>query len=310
MTIKKRRSYQQIMEEVSIETIRSLLPEQWVVHEYRPDYGIDFVVELFRYTDDTEEMAESLGELFFVQAKSIRNTRFRTMKYYPRRNIEIANLVEDKREYVEDEIISFKIDTPELATIQAMGSAIPVLLLLVSLDTDRVFFVCLNDLIDKVVLPTDSTYATKGEKTIHIPTRNELKRGRQEHLALTWYAKRMKLYSLFQKANYQLGILQRLLSDERESDAWETALHFLRILRSHDVWHKIEHFPILQDIDEELSNLERISGSISTSEIIELAEHTVDVWTRLNNIGHIYEEIGREWFLPTFLARKLGPTLD
>ena len=37
----KRRGRQHIMEDQSYLVFKSLLPEEWAVHEYRPDYGID-----------------------------------------------------------------------------------------------------------------------------------------------------------------------------------------------------------------------------------------------------------------------------
>jgi hypothetical protein len=67
---RKRRSLNQIKEDNSYHILRSKLPESWVIHEYGPDYGIDYVVELFDYIDDRKTMAETLGENFFVQLKA------------------------------------------------------------------------------------------------------------------------------------------------------------------------------------------------------------------------------------------------
>ena len=67
----KRRSFTQIMEEESISIIREALPKEWVMHQYSPDYGIDTVIELFDYLDAEKEVAETLGEVIFVQIKSV-----------------------------------------------------------------------------------------------------------------------------------------------------------------------------------------------------------------------------------------------
>lgn len=56
----RRRVRQHIMDERLYRVFRDLLPEEWAVHEYLPDYGIDLVVELFKYIDDTREAADTL----------------------------------------------------------------------------------------------------------------------------------------------------------------------------------------------------------------------------------------------------------
>ena len=55
-------------EEESLQLVRSLLPEEWVIHEYKPDYGIDNVVEIFRYVDGEREIAETL-RIFLYSGK-------------------------------------------------------------------------------------------------------------------------------------------------------------------------------------------------------------------------------------------------
>ncbi|STS91211.1 Uncharacterised protein [Klebsiella variicola] len=69
---KKRRSISQVKEDISIRVLREKLPREWVVHSYGADYGIDCVVELFDFIDDSESIAETLGENFFVQLKIFR----------------------------------------------------------------------------------------------------------------------------------------------------------------------------------------------------------------------------------------------
>ena len=48
------------MEEESGQLLYEALPEQWVIHAYAPDYGIDGAVEIFDYIDDGK-MAETKG---------------------------------------------------------------------------------------------------------------------------------------------------------------------------------------------------------------------------------------------------------
>lgn len=64
----KRRVVQHIMEDESEKVLRNSLPNEWVIRRYKPDYGIDFAVEVFKYVDEKRTIAETLGENFFVQA--------------------------------------------------------------------------------------------------------------------------------------------------------------------------------------------------------------------------------------------------
>jgi hypothetical protein len=99
MTYTKKRVRQHIMEDQSIRIVRDLLPDEWVVREYRPDYGIDLAIELFEYLDAKRTVAATLGETLFVQVKSADVVRSRTMRVYGRRNVEKGPLKENRTEY-------------------------------------------------------------------------------------------------------------------------------------------------------------------------------------------------------------------
>ncbi len=45
----KQRPKQHIIDSKAQDLFRALLPSQWVVRDYRPDYGIDFSIEMFCY---------------------------------------------------------------------------------------------------------------------------------------------------------------------------------------------------------------------------------------------------------------------
>jgi hypothetical protein len=47
------------MEQESVGILKGLLPKEWVVREYRPDYGIDLAVELF--SNGGVDRIETLG---------------------------------------------------------------------------------------------------------------------------------------------------------------------------------------------------------------------------------------------------------
>jgi hypothetical protein len=84
---KKQRSINQIKEDISFRVLRDKLPQEWVVHSYGADYGIDCVVELFDFVDEDKTIAETLGENFFVQLKSSDCIEYSTRKAYGRGNV-------------------------------------------------------------------------------------------------------------------------------------------------------------------------------------------------------------------------------
>lgn len=167
----KRRPLQHVMEDDSVKIFQRLLPKEWVPRLYQRDYGIDYVVELFNYVDAEQQMAETLGEHVFVQLKSVLKTEIETVKVFGRGNVAKGPLQHSTDESLTIEVIKFQIDTDTLLTVETMGPGVPVLLVLVTLDQSRAFFVCLNDLIDKVVIPEDPTYADRGSKVISVPVK-------------------------------------------------------------------------------------------------------------------------------------------
>ena len=173
----KRRAMQHRMEEKSLQLVRQTLPDGWVVRDYKPDYGIDLAVEVFDQTRQSGSYLETVGEWFLVQVKSILRTHTIVLKAYPRSNVEKTHrpiLEPDDNKPMDIEVIPCRIDTSILTTVQALGSGVPVLLFLVTLDTESVYFLCLNDAIDKCIIPRDEEFNEKRTKTIHIPTRNRI----------------------------------------------------------------------------------------------------------------------------------------
>lgn len=189
---KNRRSISQVKEDISIRVLREKLPREWVVHSYGADYGIDCVVELFDFIDDSESIAETLGENFFVQLKSSDCIEYCTRKAYARGNVTKGKLTEDKSDFVEIPVAKFKLDISDILTVQSIGIAIPVLLILVDTNTEKAFFICLNDYIDKVLIPEDPNYSKKDSKTIYIPLENEILDDEDALVPLRAYGKRYK----------------------------------------------------------------------------------------------------------------------
>lgn len=328
---KKRRVTQHMMEEYSESVFRTILPREWVIHDYKPDYGIDKIVEIFKYLPDEDGVAETLGELLFIQLKCVKEIEIEKVKVYPRDNVEKKPLVESKKEPPKEiEIIKFSLETSELLTVQSMGYAIPVLLVLVSYNTGRTFFVCLNDLIDKVILPKDPKYGEKATKTIYIPVSNEIKNEKEALMPLRFYAKRAKLFSAFMKFEYQCSELDYDIphSINGLSDIpIDKVLHFITILERLDIWLDCEmwgiikmHYQELIDIklallnvsDKTIDEFLKKRGMMKSRELDDFQKKFIfvssvpNLWQKLRSLSHVYEEMCREWFLPTYLSSLLS----
>ena len=62
----KKRSTSQIKGEVAVNILRGLFPQEWVIREYTPDYGIDLSIELFEKYEDNYI---TTGEHIYFQVK-------------------------------------------------------------------------------------------------------------------------------------------------------------------------------------------------------------------------------------------------
>ncbi len=308
---RKRRVLQHLMEEESLRIIREILPSEWVFHEYRPDYGIDLSIEPFESVE--EDTLETLGEHLFVQLKSVKIAKLHNLEVVSRQNVEKRSLSADASYAVSPsqhiEVLPFTISTNDLVTVQLMGAAAPVLLLLVPLDVKRVFFLCLNDLVDKVIIPDDPSFMEKDSKQIYIPASNEVTRDPASLVPIRMYAKRAKLYTAIAKIAYQHHELQYVnaeaVGDESSIGAYVATLkHFIRILKSLSVWDASDYWPLVAEYKRRIASFEAILNGQEKSPIGLPAEAKM-LWQGLNALGRTFEEVAREWFLPTSLGASL-----
>ena len=335
------------MEERSHQTIRRVLPKEWVIRHYTPDYGVDIMVEIFETIDQSGSVAETLGEWFFAQVKSTNTTNLRKLTIRPRFNVEKVPASRSRTaqanndESVEIDVISYDIDTDLLLTIQSFGVGVPILLLLVTLDTDTVYFVCLNDLVDKCILHEDGHYLAKKTKTLHIPATNVVTATEDALLPLRFFAKRQKLYAAFAKFSYQqhyvaemidrhslrLDIMRVLKIREGHDqnriqdaplEAIDTIRQFLSIMKHYDFWTTTDMWKAIPFAHEAVHNLEREldlflkTGNLADDDTtyapdpdhsaVLLESKIAMTWNLLRNLSNLFEEICREWFLPTMLA--------
>lgn len=311
ISMKKRRSLNQIKEDDSYRILRQKLPEAWVIHEYGPDYGIDCVVELFDYVDADKTMAETLGENFYVQLKASSSLEYSTRRAFGRGNVALGSLSEDKSDFVDIDVVKYQLDISDLLTIQSMGTAVPVLLVVIDVVTERAFFVCLNDYIDKVIIPEDPSFHMKASKVISIPTQNEISRIEEHLVPLRYIGKRAKMLSAFGLFNYQYTEIKRrlgltnftyLMSPELEVEMLKT---FVNAALRLDIWANHEFWEPIRDCHGDLVAFKRaLADGVPQAQHVAML-HTAysQIWHRLANLGSMYEELCREWYLPTVLAQ-------
>lgn len=296
---KKRRSFSQMMEEQSGRLLASSIPQEWVVHEYAPDYGIDGTVEIFRFIDAEQKYAETLGETVLFQLKSTKSCTITSIEAPWRINVEKWGYRPTENS-VATSVIRYDFeDTDELATIEAMGTGNVVVLFLACLDTGRVFFLNLTDYIDKVLSAEAPSWREQGSNVIHIPTLNELKPHAPILTVLRFYALRPKLLALFTTIDFQAAELSNG-RDELSLDDWHSmALNFARRLLRFDVWN-YEGWALLRHYHKELQRMEMALTQERQSTAGQA--RCIDFWWQLATLGRTFEDVTREWGLPTALG--------
>ncbi|HGY2300893.1 TPA: DUF4365 domain-containing protein [Pseudomonas putida] len=307
---RKRRSINQVKEEISVQVLRERLPEQWVIHDYGADYGIDCVIELFDFVEGDPTLAETLGENIFVQLKGSSTISYGTRRAYHRANVAKGPLAENRDEYDDIPVAKFQLEMSEILTVQAMGVAVPVLLILVDTNTRDAYFVCLNDYIDKVLIPEDPLYYEKGHKTINIPLANKISVHEDHLVPLRAYGKRSKMYGAFGTFHYQQQEIRRARGMKRvaENMSQEGVIAMIKtftsvalrldIWKGHEFWEPMAWS--LADLTDILENIESGFASENFEGTLEYCD--LHAWHRLANLSSMYEELVREWFMPTSLA--------
>ncbi|MDN3593963.1 DUF4365 domain-containing protein [Zunongwangia endophytica] len=301
MVRKKQRVIQHIMQGESFLIIKNLLPKHWVIREFNNlDYGIDLIIELFENVD--QKVSEVLGEYLNVQVKSVEELEIKSKKIFPVENLAKVNWREDKTESLNIEVVKFVMDSNSLFTIQSLGSSISVLLFLVDLKLKNVYFLCLNDYIDKLLLPQKPNYVEQDFITLNIPVLNNLSNKEISEAALKLYGKRAKLLSTFSKFSYQKNELSFLTNYEIKSISQfkKQVLFFIKQIEFLEIWQYSE-WVILEEMNVKICDLkDRIErNELKESELIETV---IITWNQLSNLNNIYEELTREWFLPKFLS--------
>lgn len=304
----KKQVEQHITDRKGEELFRRALPDHWVVHEYRPDYGIDFTIELFGSSKNEKGFKEyeTLGEHIFVQLKSKSEPEVFSLPVFARDNVEKKKEENKKNEKIADiDTYRIQLEASELLTVDRMGIGVPVLLVVSDLASQQCCFVCLNDYIDKILVPRLDKYSAAGSRTIHVPVQNKIgsKIGTS---ALRWYGKRAKLLAAFHRFTYQRSEL-----NFSEEDSWrDLASYFGRRISDYDFWDDTEMCKPISDCGRAIRSfvesgqpnlLKREDGTEHLKEYLD-KQDVFSLWEALTALPKMHEDIWREWFLPTALG--------
>ncbi|MCP5399116.1 MAG: DUF4365 domain-containing protein [Sphingomonas sp.] len=309
----KQRVQQHLVDQDGIQMLRTKLPRQWVLREYRPDYGLDFALEVFGDGISGESSGyETLGEHLFIQLKTVAKGQAKPLKVYSRGNVEKGPEKLNRKDKVGAlDTYRCSLEMSELVTVERMGIGVPVLLVIADLAADRCSFVCLNDYIDKLLVPGHKDYRAAGHRTIHVPVANEIGSTRGL-VGLRWYAKRAKLLAAFQRFVFQYAELQYA----EDGDWRNLACYFGERISGYDFWDDTEmcapiayhaarlrrflaegqpgYFELPSETPEGVDP-KLFANHIRKSDVFEL-------WRLLALLPRTYEDVWREWFLPTSLG--------
>jgi hypothetical protein len=318
---RKRQHVNHITGKQGVDLVKQRLPTHWVVRELNPDYGLDIHIEVFDLLPDGSGSADTLGEHFYAQVKGVHGTKRLTKPVRHRGNVAKADPDPTVGELVDIEVIAFSLEVNELLTVEAMGAAVPALLCVADLDSGTVHYVCLNDYIAKVLLPADPDYTDGETVTIHLPGWNVLDPSDISFAYLWLLARRGKYYAAFNQFVYQhveMGqAVGRLVAQLVDPDNGTSQLApdivamlgvFLRANLRLDVWETSGpgHWSPLTDIREGyevlLEQLDYFTIPRATAEVDRFRMSLEGVMFRAANLGRMYEELVREWRLPTALA--------
>ena len=311
----KKRPRAHVIGERAVGFIKEVLPQYWVCRECNPDYGLDLEVELFSENG-------TLGEHVYLQVKGVESANVKKIKVNGRLNVEISDVSTDDK--YEIDVIQYQVDTGLLATVEEMGSSVPVLLSVVDLAQRKAYLVCLNDYIEKLIIPRCYDYQEQKSIVINIPVENVLDVNHGQEI-IEWYGKRAKLYTFFNKVNYQKNELGHCVCVKQKV---ALAKRFACILGRLDAWSAGKYWAGLKIYQEELmylyeNGITKIGssmlqadkkagrnvltpewegtwcvGNVSLEEI-----HTVQgihtLWQELDSLSHTFEDVVKEWYLPT-----------
>ena len=218
------------------------------------------------------------------------------------------------------DVVKFPLETDLLFTVQRMGHACPVMLFVVDITEEIIYFINLNDYIDKILLDNNIDYTHQASITINIPLSNKIKIEKDAYL-LFFFSKRAKFYSFFETVKTQYDNFSYIYD---YTTYIKTAIRYAKQLLAFDIisskyseryflGEKNHLIDISNGCPEFLKNtsddneirewtIGPFNGEYTRKEV-ELILFIQSTWEQLNTIQGIHEDSWRKSFLPTdFLA--------
>ena len=279
----------------------------------------------------------TLGEHFFVQLKSHSAVKWVRKDVYGRGNVEKLPLKYDRRWSSRMQMIAEPLETAELQLARSMGPATPLALVVADTTHSKVHWVCLNDFVDKVLVPgAGPDLSFQASHTVHLPHFNRIGPTNDALIPLRFLARRGKLYSAFNRFRYQRHEIQYALDQWAtgvahqldDADLLRRADHFLRTVLAYDFWTTTHAWPVIALTHiRAKTTASMITQAIAGASFRSILAHRLQsqdasmsgeskdellrflfvsdihsTFEQLANLGNLFEEICREWSLPTYFG--------
>jgi hypothetical protein len=292
----KKKLATKVMESDSMKILKGILPHEWEIREYHPDYGVDCVVEIFD-TDPAGENFITAGEHAFVQLKSQETLDRAEVTEFDRKNVEKFPENALSKGKVKIPVVKFVIDLDELDLALNMSAALPLILVLVELVSGKAYFLNLTDYQEKIGFKVAEDNPNQGSLTIYIPETNILSAE-----VVRYYSRRPKLLSFFNKVHFLANEIFRC--DRDELVVYSRA--FISRLQTINWEGFVDH----ESFRKMLARIEELNGQyeqfVNDGRESYYLEKIDEAWRNIQKFGLVFEDIHREGFLPTALGRSIS----
>lgn len=321
----KRRGETHLSEDQSETLVKSLLPKEWVMRKLHPDYGVDISIEVFERRSGIG--IPTMGEFLFVQLKSTTALKQRTIKIRVRGNVEKALDTQDGKPAFELDVVLYQVDTDTIDNARLMGPSTPLLLFVADLAENEVYYVCLTDYYDKLLEPRGFVFGDQNTTTIRIPKSNRLSVKHSVEV-MRFFAARAKLYGMFNLAQFQYREIRYILDSFSNHEHvpelkanFAIIERFARRLRAMPIWDRELPWALLPHYRD---RLDRIIAKIDAGALSKIESGIAEFltgkdeaiqplfsfsrlcglsWEQFSAIGQTFEDLVREWFLPTYVGQ-------
>ncbi len=200
--MKRPRSH--VMEETSVDLLRSMLPKEWIARKVEKDYGVDFEIEIV----DGEIVT---GKRIWVQLKSTEKCCIHSSTYPVTGSLasEFPDVFPNCE--VRAEYISFVMETHSIE--YALKCSFPLLLFVADLGSNEIYWLPIRDEVHQCLANRKSNWMGQRTNTLRIPVRNSLSCERsQNYASLQWFA-------LEPARAYAMNLMMTLYDDFKHN-AW------------------------------------------------------------------------------------------